>query len=993
MAENAGTVYAEIRVALDKLHGDIDKATQSFTKIGTAVTNTSNQTTNQFSVMGKDIGKGLDNLSNTAIGQFAKMAKGMQAAFMAVPLIGLITMVVGAVKKLFSGIAAWLKETSEAYRKHQSELAKMSAILQSTGAIAWTTTQQLAGMADQLSRNSMFAQDDIMKMQTVLLGFRSITGEVFTKTTQAIVDMVSVMGGDLASTANIVGKAIDTPVKGMTALSRQGFIFTEQEKAMVAELENAGKHLEAQNVIVEALTTTFGGAAEAISNVNASQAALAKEQERLNIALGEATSGWTKFWTDRKTERVRDRADWVIWQQSVSKALNFDYAKEMEVLERQAKRHTPEIHFKMIADLNVEDATNKLVLAQDEFNRIQQALRDERYSEADAEAVLKPLRETLTLAKLELNERQKIRAEVQATATKEQERLNLENAELNLLNDQKATAESLDSTLKTNLKNIRAEVGAGILGAAEGQQKMAEAYKNYAQSLIGVKTAIEGITTTQEVSQQLQNQLLAGQTEEIRKAVEQYQLLNIEKAGGPKITTGKELTDFRLEQEKILADAIFMAKEQADARYITEEQANKNILAARKRFAEALQSFLVEREIPEAGNEVSYATMRKGLADVVAEQDRLQKSQQSMAEANWTQNQLDQLTKLKGSTKEIKELEHRRYMDAIKDSATYKNASEATQKSMIAMGEKVYNALTSKNPWEKMLDYVKQYGQQTAAIINQLVAIWVDSVKRENDEHLRLLEERYENDQEEADKRYEYLQTDLDRRLQAELYAAGLIEAYDSESAEQTLERARQSLNEREILTATNNLKRKQIEEKYAKEQKANDEQQKAEQKQRDEEAAKAKAELEYKSAVATWQQQLIQAVLNAAMAVSSAAVNMWPIPAIPMMALAGGLGAAQVAAVSANKPKLQSFANGGIIAGNSFSGDNVLGRFNSGERIVTQKQQERMTDILDGDSTGNGQVIVIHNHLELDGLPVAEIVAKYMNDGLVQLRGDRVLI
>ena len=57
--------------------------------------------------------------------------------------------------------------------------------------------------------------------------------------------------------------------------------------------------------------------------------------------------------------------------------------------------------------------------------------------------------------------------------------------------------------------------------------------------------------------------------------------------------------------------------------------------------------------------------------------------------------------------------------------------------------------------------------------------------------------------------------------------------------------------------------------------------------------------------------QSLITAVINAAMAISQAAANKWPVPAIPLMALATAVGAAQVAAISS-----QHYANGGLLQG-----------------------------------------------------------------------------
>ena len=79
-------------------------------------------------------------------------------------------------------------------------------------------------------------------------------------------------------------------------------------------------------------------------------------------------------------------------------------------------------------------------------------------------------------------------------------------------------------------------------------------------------------------------------------------------------------------------------------------------------------------------------------------------------------------------------------------------------------------------------------------------------------------------------------------------------------------------------------------------------------------------------------------------------------------------------------------------MAGNSFSGDSNLVRANSGERLVTQKQQERMTDILDGKSTP-GQNIVITIPLHLDSMIVTEEVIRLINNGEYQIQKDRALV
>ena len=69
------------------------------------------------------------------------------------------------------------------------------------------------------------------------------------------------------------------------------------------------------------------------------------------------------------------------------------------------------------------------------------------------------------------------------------------------------------------------------------------------------------------------------------------------------------------------------------------------------------------------------------------------------------------------------------------------------------------------------------------------------------------------------------------------------------------------------------------------------------------------------------------------------------------------GLAIAGVAAILAMIAGLPKFAKGGIIGGSSYSGDNVLGRFNSGERVLTRPDQAYLTKVLKGGITGSGNV------------------------------------
>lgn len=117
------------------------------------------------------------------------------------------------------------------------------------------------------------------------------------------------------------------------------------------------------------------------------------------------------------------------------------------------------------------------------------------------------------------------------------------------------------------------------------------------------------------------------------------------------------------------------------------------------------------------------------------------------------------------------------------------------------------------------------------------------------------------------------------------------------------------------------------------------------------EKAEEKKKKLEHDQAVAKKKMQEAQAYINMAMAISMAAVNSWPIPAIPMMALAAAAGAAQIAAIKSQN--IPSYGSGGIIQGKSHSqgGVKVLGgraEVEGGEFITNKITTEKNVQLLE---------------------------------------------
>ena len=167
-----------------------------------------------------------------------------------------ITASVGAIVKFG-------KESIKAADSANKSFNVLNNTIKATGATAWTTTDDIVQMSKELADSSNYAVCEIQDMQSVLLGFRNITGDTFEEASEAIMDMATVMGMDLKSATQTVGKALDDPIKGLDSLRRQGFQFTDEQKAQLEQLVKNGKQLEAQKIILDELSTTYGGAAKA----------------------------------------------------------------------------------------------------------------------------------------------------------------------------------------------------------------------------------------------------------------------------------------------------------------------------------------------------------------------------------------------------------------------------------------------------------------------------------------------------------------------------------------------------------------------------------------------------------------------------------------------------------------------------------------------------------------------------------------------------------
>lgn len=152
-----------------------------------------------------------------------------------------------------------IKNTMEA----EQVSAQLDARLKSTAGAAGMSRQAIDELADATARKTTYDDEAIKSLSTMLLTFTKVHADVFPRATAAITDMATAMGTDLQSATIQVGKALNDPIKGVSALSRVGVQFSDQQKEVIKKLVETGDVAGAQAIILTELETQFGGAATA----------------------------------------------------------------------------------------------------------------------------------------------------------------------------------------------------------------------------------------------------------------------------------------------------------------------------------------------------------------------------------------------------------------------------------------------------------------------------------------------------------------------------------------------------------------------------------------------------------------------------------------------------------------------------------------------------------------------------------------------------------
>ena len=237
---------------------DVNKGSRSIDRFGSAGRRASAST----AALGSSVGR-----AGRGIGRFAKFA-----AYGGVVLLG--------------GLALGLKSTTAGFMESETVAAQTEATLKSTGRAARVTAKDIGALATEISRYSGRDDEAVQASANLLLTFTKIRREgkgvndIFGRATRATADLSQTFHKDLNSSAVMLGKALNDPIKGITALGRSGIQFTARQRETIKTLVESGKILDAQKIILAEVETQVGGSARAYGRT------LPGALDRAKVAVG-----------------------------------------------------------------------------------------------------------------------------------------------------------------------------------------------------------------------------------------------------------------------------------------------------------------------------------------------------------------------------------------------------------------------------------------------------------------------------------------------------------------------------------------------------------------------------------------------------------------------------------------------------------------------------------------------------------------------------------
>jgi hypothetical protein len=158
------------------------------------------------------------------------------------------------------------------------QMRKIEATIQATGGAAGLSATEISAMAERLDEATLGSAEGFRNAAAKLLTFKSIGKDAFEATLKLAQDLAANGFGTLESNIVQLGKALENPKQGISALAEAGVTFSDQQKTLINYLVETGKQAQAQGVVLQAVAGQVEGVASAVGQGMSGAADLASKR-------------------------------------------------------------------------------------------------------------------------------------------------------------------------------------------------------------------------------------------------------------------------------------------------------------------------------------------------------------------------------------------------------------------------------------------------------------------------------------------------------------------------------------------------------------------------------------------------------------------------------------------------------------------------------------------------------------------------------------------
>ncbi len=202
----------------------------------------------------------------------------------------------------------------------QAAMAQTEAAIKSTGGVAGISAKGVRELSESLQGKSAVDAEVIQSGANLLLTFtniRNVAGknnDIFNQASMVMLDFAQATGRDVPSAATMLGKALQDPIRGITALGKAGATFTEAQKDQIKALVESGKTIEAQRMILAELTKEYGGSAEAYSKT------LGGSLKLMKIQIDDVAGAFVQTLVPALMKTLAVASEWLTWFNSLDES-------------------------------------------------------------------------------------------------------------------------------------------------------------------------------------------------------------------------------------------------------------------------------------------------------------------------------------------------------------------------------------------------------------------------------------------------------------------------------------------------------------------------------------------------------------------------------------------------------------------------------------------------------------------------------------------------